>query len=414
MYTSVRNRPHEARTSERVGRVGANVVLLGLVSLFTDLSQEMVVAVLPLYLTFELRLSPLQFGLIDGMYQGATALVRLLGGVVADRRRRYKEVAALGYGVSTLTKLGLVAVSSWLPVTALLFVDRLGKGIRTAPRDALISLSADRSALGRAFGIHRALDTCGALLGPLAAFLILAMSPLAFDSIFVLSFCFGVIGLAILLLFVQNRQPTESPGDSQRRASSRRSITAILAERGFRRIVVAGTILALLTISDAFVYLLLQREANFDPRYFPLLFLGTAAIYLTLAVPMGQLADKVGRATVFVGGHLALVALYALLLAGAFPLGVVLLCLALLGVYYAATDGVLAALASSALPETVRTTGLALVTTGTAAGRFCSSIAFGLLWTQVGPQAAVGVFLAALVVVVPTAGLTLRSREALA
>ena len=167
-----------ARSGRRRIAVSRTVILLGLVSLFTDLSQEMVTAVLPLYLTYQVRLSPLQFGFIDGMYQGATALVRLLGGLVADRKERHKEVAATGYGASALCKLGLVAVGgAWLGTTAVLLVDRLGKGIRTAPRDALISLDSERAGLGRSFGVHRALDTVGAMLGPLAAFVLLAQLP---------------------------------------------------------------------------------------------------------------------------------------------------------------------------------------------------------------------------------------------
>src|SRR6185503_19955154 len=130
MYTSVRNRPHaEAALKGRRGsRVAANVVLLGLVSLFTDLSQEMVVAVLPLYLTLQLGLTPFAIGIVDGLYGGATAVVRLLGGIVADRGGRYKEVAGAGYGLSALSKLGLVSVSSAAPLAGLLMLDRLGKG----------------------------------------------------------------------------------------------------------------------------------------------------------------------------------------------------------------------------------------------------------------------------------------------
>lgn len=414
MYTSVRNVPPVAEatgTSSRAGRVGANVVLLGLVSLLTDLSQEMVVAVLPLYLTFELRLSPLQFGLVDGLYQGATAVVRVLGGLTADRWRRYKEVAAVGYGASALSKLGLVlSLGAWLPTTGALLVDRLGKGVRTAPRDALISLSVEERSLGRAFGVHRALDTCGALLGPLAAFAVLAVAPLAFDAVFVISFLFGLLGLAVLLLFVKNRTP-HADGAPEAAATphvSLRSGLRLFAEKRFRAIVVAGTGLALVTVSDAFVYLVLQRNTDFDARLFPLLFLGTAAAYLVLAVPAGRLADRVGRGRVFLAGHAFLLGVYALLLGEAGP-GFVVVALALLGAYYALTDGVLAALASAVLPGGLRTTGLAFLTTGTALARFVSSILFGLVWVAVGVDAAVLCFLVAVLVALPAAGLLLRS-----
>ena len=151
-------------------RVSANVVALGMVSLVTDVSSEMVTAVLPLYLVLGLGLNPLQFGLLDGLYAGATALVRVLGGHLADRWRRLKAVAGFGYGLSAVCKLGLVAAgSSVAAIGVVLAADRTGKGLRTGPRDALISLSSEPGTLGRSFGVHRALDTVGAFLGPLVA-----------------------------------------------------------------------------------------------------------------------------------------------------------------------------------------------------------------------------------------------------
>jgi hypothetical protein len=167
-----------------------------------------------------------------------------------------------------------------------------------------------------------------------------------------------------------------------------------------------------MTISDAFVYLVLQRSAHIDLRLFPLLYLGSASAYLALAMPMGRLADAVGRGRVFLGGYLALVALYALLLHGDPGLVVVLLCLGLLGTYYAATDGVLMALSSGAIPVQLRTTGFGIVTTATATTRFASSIVFGALWAAAGPDAAVRTFLVGLVFALPLAALVLRrSRE---
>src|SRR5215216_1313925 len=148
--------------------VGRTVLLLGLTSLFTDVSAEMVATVLPLYLVYTLGLSPLAFGVADGLYQGGAALVRVASGFVGDRWRRHKTVAAVGYGLSAACKLGYLVVGGALGgLSALILLDRTGKGIRTAPRDALISLSTPREHLGRAFGVHRALDTAGAMIGPL-------------------------------------------------------------------------------------------------------------------------------------------------------------------------------------------------------------------------------------------------------
>ena len=198
-----------------LGLVSGNVLFLGLTSLFTDISSEMVAAVLPIYLTFELRWSTFHFGLFDGLYQGMSIVLRLAGGLIADRHQRYKEVAGTGYALSTGCKLGLLAVQgAWLPTTVCLFLDRLGKGIRTAPRDTLIALSSPRSRRAEAFGVHRTFDSIGALLGPLLAFGILGLFPGNFHGIFIVSFGMGLLGLATLVLFVHNRLPTSSPNSA--------------------------------------------------------------------------------------------------------------------------------------------------------------------------------------------------------
>ncbi len=189
------------------GAVPRNVVVLGLTSFFTDISSEALTAVLPLYFVLELRMTPLQFGLLDGLYQGASAMVRVAGGLVADARGRCKPVAFVGYALSAFCKLGLLLVgSAWAPIAALLMIDRLGKGIRTAPRDALITHSSEPSRLGAAFGLHRTMDTAGAALGPVVAFAVLTAAPGAYDAVFVVSLAVALVGLAILGLFVEDRR----------------------------------------------------------------------------------------------------------------------------------------------------------------------------------------------------------------
>src|SRR5436190_19093973 len=169
----------KGRSRSRVAtRVSRNVLLLGLTSLLTDVSSEMVSTVLPIYAMVALGASPLAYGLIDGLYQGTAALVRVASGILADRWSRYKELAAAGYGLSALCRIALLAVGGTVGgLSASIVVDRVGKGIRTAPRDALISLSSARERLGTAFGVHRAMDTAGAMLGPLVAVGVLLMAP---------------------------------------------------------------------------------------------------------------------------------------------------------------------------------------------------------------------------------------------
>ncbi|HKN54702.1 MAG TPA: MFS transporter [Amycolatopsis sp.] len=358
-------------------RVSANVVALGMVSLVTDISSEMVTAVLPLYLVLGLGLNPLQFGLLDGLYAGATAVVRVLGGHLADRWRRLKAVAGFGYGLSAICKLGLIAAgSSVAAIGAVLAADRTGKGLRTAPRDALISLSSEPSMLGRSFGVHRALDTVGAFLGPLVAMAVLAFSLGSYTSVFFTSFCIATIAVLLLTLFVRDR-----PGGVERAAVSLRSAVGLLRQQDFRRVTLWAALLALVTVGDSFIYLILQRRWDVAATYFPLLPLGTAGAYLLLAVPLGRLADRIGRWPVFLGGHAAFCVALILLCGPASGLWLAGLALVLHGVFYAATDGVLMAAAGPLVPSGLRATGLAVVQTGQAAARLLSSVLFGLAWT---------------------------------
>ncbi|MBN6544362.1 MFS transporter [Streptomyces bryophytorum] len=384
------------------------MLALGAVSLITDVSSEMVTAVLPLYLVSGLGLSPLGFGLLDGVYNGFSALVRLVGGHLADRGGRHKQVAALGYGLSALCKPLLPAVHTLPLIGAVLAADRTGKGLRTAPRDALISLSSPPEARGRAFGVHRAMDTAGALLGPLVAFLILRRAADGYDAVFTVSFCVAAVGVLVLLLFVPSRTTRPSPATGAERPSLRAAV-ALLGRRELRGLALCAVALGLATVSDSFVYLMLQRRLGVPDRWFALLPLGTAAAFLLLAVPLGRWADRLGRWRVFVGGHVALLLAYALLLshlrAGVLPYAV----LALHGAFYAATDGVLMAAAAGSVPEALRSSGLALVQTGQAGARFCCSIAFGAAWTAFGDRSALA---GAAVALLASVALSIRLRPA--
>jgi MFS family permease len=171
---------------------------------------------------------------------------------------------------------------------------------------------------------------------------------------------------------------------------------------------VAAALLGLTTISDAFLYLLLQQQASFNVGFFPLLYVGTAAFYLLFAIPVGRLADRVGRGVTLLAGHALLAVAYLVAIRSGAGLSGVIACLLLLGVFYAATDGVLMALASGLCPPEQRASGMALVTTAMSGARLLASVAFGALWTRYGADAAVYAFLGALVVAVVIAGGILR------
>lgn len=406
MYVSVRDRPSgapESATGEAVRRVSTTVLLLGTVSLLTDISSEMVSAVLPLYLTAQVGLGLLAYGFIDGLYQGVSAMVRIAGGYAGDRGKRPKWIAAAGYGVSALSRIAMLPAHGFAAITGVVTADRLGKGLRTAPRDALIAASSPPHLLGRSFGVHRALDTVGAAIGPLVAFALLAAVPASYNSIFVVSFAFGVVGVAVLVLFVPDRRV----GGGRVGVGLRRVLREMGAP-GLRRVLIASALLGVLTVGDGFLYLSLQRRDEFAASLFPLLYVGTNVAYLSLAVPFGRLADRVGRARVLVGGHVALLAVY---LVAAGPVGgafSTVVCLLLLGTFYAATDGVLSAVVSRLVPADARGSGIAAAQTVVVLARFGSSLLFGGLWVTVGRGQALALVAAVLAAAIPCAGWLLR------
>lgn len=391
-------------------RVGGTVLLLGTCSLLTDISSEMVSAILPLYLVATLGFSPLQYGIVDGLYQGASALVRLAAGFLGDRLQRHKFVATFGYGLSAICKLGLALIGgAWAGLSAIILLDRTGKGIRTAPRDAMISLSAPKKDLGLAFGIHRAMDTAGAMAGPLIAFALLSAAPDAFHTLFLISFFIAILGFGVIALLVREppareRVPAEKP--------DLKAAAKLLKGREFRALTIAGSALGLATVSDGFVYLTLKDQVDFNNALFPLLATGTAVLYMLLAAPLGRIADRIGRARVLIAGYVVLLAAYCVLMvpsAGALSLIIVL---ALLGTYYAATDGVLMAMGSAHVPEALRGSGLALLGTATSVARLLASVLFGVCWTWLGLQTTIVVFAGALVVAMGLAVRGLRVANA--
>ena len=381
--------------------LGATLVGLGLTSFFTDISSEMVASILPLYLTVQLGFTPSVLGLVDGLLQVFTALLRPIGGLLADRRRRYQELATSGYALSGLSKLGLVLLGGGLaPLMVLLCIDRIGKGIRTAPRDALVSMSVSPDRLATAFGFHRTLDTAGALAGPLLASVLLDRTNQRLEPVLVWSLLFAVMGVAMMVLFVRNPAPKAEfdGGIATPRLGYRVGLKRSWTLPGFRRLTIAASVLGAATVGDSFIYLAIQRQRNLETRFFPLLFAGAAVGYLLLAVPVGRIADRYGRLLVFRTGYLALLGAYGVVISGQLGTFGTFAVLGLLGAYYASTDGVLAAVVSSLTPQELRTTGLAALTTAVALARFGAALAVGQLWDRLGVRPAFLTFSLALLV----------------
>jgi MFS family permease len=412
MYISLAGRPKDDRGPKRGAnaKVSSTVVALGVVSLLTDVSSESVAAILPLYVTGVIGLSTIAYGFIDGVYQGVSAFVRIAGGWAADRTDQPKWVAFFGYAVSAVARVGLLFATSFGAITAVLAIDRLGKGARTAPRDALVAASSLPENLGRSFGMHRMLDTVGAALGPLIAFVILLAIPDGYSTVFVVSLAFAVLGVAVLGFIVPNRRPRADRVTADRPARS--FSWKQLNDPRLRRLLIVSALFGLLTIGDGFIYLVLQSRGDFAAEWFPLLYVGTNVAYLSFSLPLGRLADRVGRRRVFIAGYVALLAAYlsaAVPLAGLF---ITILCLLLLGLFYAATDGVLAALATQFTPAGSTASGIAAAQTVVAVSRLIASTGFGFLWFFAGRGPAMVIVAAALIVAIPVGAFLLRGTRA--
>lgn len=415
MYISFTNAPVDkdktgagspARPPRGIRTVSSTVITLGIVSMLTDISSESVSAILPLYITGFLGLSTIAFGVLDGLYQGVSAVVRIAGGYASDRIDQPKWVAFVGYALAAVARVGLLFWTGFAALTAVITADRLGKGIRTAPRDALITATSDPARLASSFGTHRMLDNIGAAIGPFLAFLILLVVPDGFHIVFTASLVFATIGVLVLGLIVPNvrtRKARADAGEPKRRVDWRSVVRGPM-----RRVLAAAGILGLVTIGDGFVYLVLQARSDFAAQWFPLLYVGTNVAFLAFAVPLGRLADRIGRARVFIWGHAGLLAAYVVAALPMADIAATLLCLVFLGGFYAATDGVLSALTSQLSTPETRGTAIATAQTVVAVTRFASAAGFGLLWYAVGREPAMIVVAVVLAIAIPLVAILLR------
>lgn len=395
-------------------KASPTVIALGIVSMLTDISSESVAAVLPLYITGALGLSMVAYGFFEGMNQSISSVVRIAAGYAADRSNRPKPIAVAGYGLSMAARVGLLFATGFGGILAVIGLDRIGKGIRTAPRDAMIQQASQPEHLARSFGVHRLLDTVGATIGPLLAFVVLMLVPGDYRMVFVVSLAAAVLGVAVLALLVPNRKLVQDEVAEDRGEESSRSVPRPKFRELLRgplgKVLLAAGFLGLLTIGDGFVYLALMEHGQLDAMWFPLLFVGANLFFLSFAVPLGRIADKTSRAGVFVLGHLALALAYVC--AGAGGSLLFLICaLALLGTFYAATDGVLAALAGQLAPHGATSTAIGAAQTVVAVARLFGSTGFGVLWIFLGSTNAMLIAAALLLLLVPVAWRLLLSKR---
>jgi MFS family permease len=280
-----------------------SVVVLGLVSFLNDAASEMITPLLPVFLTAVLGAGPAIVGLVEGIAEATASVLKLVSGRLADRGVRAKSLVLAGYGLSNAARPLIGFAFAWSAVLLLRFLDRVGKGVRTAPRDALIAGATSVAQRGRAFGFHRSMDHAGAVVGPLAAFALLS-ADVDLQSVFLLSMIPG----ALVLLLLGFGLPA-----GERFVAPPRARFAWGALHGrLRAMIVAAGWLALASVPEVFV-VLWATQAGMDVRWIPLVWAAASLAKMLIAMPAGIVSDRLGRTPVLLGGWAARVAVLALL-----------------------------------------------------------------------------------------------------
>ena len=384
--------------SDRKGFFGfsRNVFFLGVVSFLTDVSSEMIFTLLPLFLLNVLRVGTPVIGLIEGIAEGTASLLKVLSGWLSDRLGRRKGLAVFGYSLSTLVKPFLYFATTWGAAAGVRFVDRVGKGIRTSPRDALVADSAPPEEMGKSFGFHRGMDTLGAVLGLSVAALVvyvvqqggLELTRDAFQTIVLVGIVPAVLAVLVLLFFVRERGKgagSESPAASFGGPPAE----AVNARKGFdlrfKLFLVVVVVFTLGNSSDAFLILRAQ-DLGFSVPQVLLLFVAFNLVYALVSLPAGLVSDRLGRKGVIVVGW-SIYALAYLGLAVTSAAWQVWLLFALYGLYYGVAEGVSRAFVADLVPAERRGTAYGLYHTAVGLSLLPASLIAGWLWHLIGPEA---------------------------
>jgi MFS family permease len=355
-----------------------NIFFLGVVSLLTDVSSEMIYPLLPLFLASVLGVSLPFIGLIEGVAESTASFMKVVSGWLSDRSRRRKPFIWIGYGLSTVVKpLFAISTAGW-QVLLFRFGDRFGKGIRTSPRDAMIADTAPEKEKGKSFGFHRAMDSLGAVFGPLAAFLLLPVVGGNLRWIFFLAFIPAVAAVLVIFLFV--REVERDVPEPAKTTTDSIGWRALGPE--FRYFVVIVCLFTLGNSSDAFL-VLRARDLGLSTVTIPLLWLFFNGVNTVFSIPGGMLSDRVGRKRVIFWSFLFYGLVYLGFAVAARPLHVWLL-FALYGVYYGFSEGVLRAYVADLAPSCVRGTAYGVFHTASGTMAFPASLVMGILWHKFG------------------------------
>ena len=358
---------------------GRNVFVAGLVSFFMDVSSEMIYPLVPLFLANVFGVNKSVIGLIEGIAESTASLLKVFSGWFSDRIGNRKWLMATGYGISTLSRPIVALATGWHHVMGSRFMDRFGKGVRTAPRDAIIAESAEKTHLGRAFGFHRSLDTMGAVVGPALAFLFLGIFSNNYRIVFWLSMIPGIIAVLLIIFFISEKKKVSIAH------AERPKLMFKHFDWRFKSFVLIATLFAIGNSSDVFLILRAQ-QIGIPTVMIPVVYLLFNLIYSLSAIPAGIAADRFGRKRVILLGFI----LFAILYYGfaiAKDTKAIWALFAFYGLFMGLTEGIQKAFLATIIPSDFKATAFGVYNTAVGLAMFPASLIGGWLWDNISPSA---------------------------
>jgi len=354
-----------------------NIIIVGFVSLFTDLSSQMVFPLIPLYL-ISLGAGAWVVGLVEGAAETTASLLKVVSGYWSDKIKRRKPFVFAGYGLSSITKPLFALTASWPFILLVRVVERIGKGVRDAPRDAIVAESADVSIRGKAYGFQRAMDGLGSVLGAVLAFLLLPI--LWYKNTFLVAFIPGVIAV-LCVLFIREKRRTDEP-IKQPTKSFRVSLKQL--PWNLKLFIIVSTIFALGNFGYAFL-LLKAKNIGITDENSILLYVLFYVVYTIFTIPAGMASDKIGRKPILALGYI-LFAVLSLGLLFTSQFYVLIIIFIIYGIFFALIDGVQRAFVVDLAPSDLKGTALGAFHTATGLVALPGGFMMGLLWDRISPQ----------------------------
>ncbi len=356
--------------------IGRNVFFAGLVSLFMDISSEMIYPLLPLFLTGVLGTTKTTVGIIEGIAEATASILKVFSGWIADRFGKKKLLMGLGYGISVVSRPVIAGASTWVEVLSARFIDRFGKGVRTAPRDAIIAESAHPGNMGLAFGFHRSMDTIGAVIGPAVAFALLYFYHDGLRLVFYASAIPGLIAVAIIVFFIKEKKMTKEE------IASVPKLSISSFDGPFRHYMLVVAIFSLGNFADAFL-ILQAKNLGVTEYLIPVVYLLFNLVYAASSAPMGMIGDKIGIRNMVLYGFVSYAAVY-FLVGMASTTAHIWILFPLYGVYKGMSEGAQRAYLALVAPPERKATAFGVYHTVNGLMLLPASIIAGVLWDTMG------------------------------